>query len=79
MRDKGDTSHTTEVVVIAGIGLSSQVGFWALDFVLRGLYFAFFTFAVEQRPFCTLARDEGTSALLIKKSSMKSQKKLCNV
>jgi hypothetical protein len=79
MTVRGDTSHTIEVVVIAGIGLSSHDGLVALDVSFRGLYFAFFTFAVVQRPFFTLARDEGTTALLIKKSRMKSQKKLCAV
>jgi hypothetical protein len=84
MTDTGDTWHTTEVVLIGGIGLSSHMGFWEPDFILHVLPFVFFTFAaagfaIAQRPFRTLAKDDGVSALPIKINRIKSQKKLCSV
>jgi hypothetical protein len=71
-------------VLIGGIGLSSHRGFWAPVFILRVLPVVFFTFAAPglatvERPLCTLARVDGTSALPIKISRIKNQKKLCSV
>lgn len=81
MSDKTDTSHTTEVVLIGGIGLSSHTGLCVPRFVLHVLLFAFFVFAADDfdtmvRSFLALAKDRGTSEQQAKTKTRKKQRSL---